>query len=144
MSQAARLTVSTEILAPLTKVWECYTDPLHIVGWNFASPDWHCPTAENDLRVGGKYKARMEAKDGSFGFDFEAFYTDVQPEKEFSYTFGGRTATVTFAERNGKTKVTVSFEPEAENSLELQQTGWQSILDNFAKYVTTTAETVNP
>ncbi|HNT51731.1 MAG TPA: SRPBCC family protein [Cyclobacteriaceae bacterium] len=130
-----QITVTATINAATKKVWDCYTNPKHIVNWNFADPSWHCPSAENDMRVGGTYKARMEAKDGSFGFDFEAVYTEIIPEKKFTYEFGGRIATIIFETTGNQTTVTVSFDPEVENSLELQQQGWQAILNNFKNYV---------
>lgn len=132
--EAPKITVRTKINAPLEKVWDGYTNPIHIVKWNFADPSWHCPSAENDMRTGGIYKARMEAKDGSFGFDFEAVYTDVNKGESFTYGFGGRTATVQFNTLGNQTEVIVSFQPETENPVEMQKDGWQAILDNFKKY----------
>lgn len=116
-------------------VWERYTDPAHITQWNFANPSWHCPSASNDLRPGGQYLARMEAKDGSFGFDFGAVYDEVRPGEGFTYTIGdGRKVTVTFEGTGADTLVTVVFEPEQVNSQELQRAGWQAILNNFKQY----------
>ena len=132
MSQ--KIVIQTRINAPKSVVWEAYTQPQHVVGWNFADPSWHCPHAENDLRVGGPYVARMEAKDGSYGFDFEAVYTEVNPEENFTYEFGGRLATVEFQGMDGETEVTVTFDPETENPVEMQRQGWQAILDNFKVY----------
>lgn len=129
-----KIKVQTHIKAGLDKVWDYYNSPEHIVNWNFADPSWHCPSAENDMKIGGIYKSRMEAKDGSFGFDFEAVYTAVNPKQNFSYEFGGRHATVTFKEQGAETFVEILFDPEAENSLELQQQGWQAILNNFKNY----------
>ena len=128
------ITVQALVSADKQKVWDCYTQPEHITQWNFADPSWHCPSASNDLTQGGKYVARMEAKDGSFGFDFEAIYSEVNPGENFTYVFGGRLSTVTFAETNGQTEVTVRFEAETENPIDMQQQGWQAILDNFKKY----------
>ena len=128
------ITINTIVAAPLSKTWDCYTMPDHITKWNFASSDWHCPNARNDMRVGGTYLARMEAKDGSFGFDFEAVYTNVVHHNTFSYEFGGRIATVQFKENGSITEVTIIFDPETQNSPEMQKAGWQSILDNFKKY----------
>lgn len=128
------ITVATKISAELNKVWTYYTSPNHIINWNFADPSWHCPAAENDLRIGGTYKARMEAKDGSFGFDFEAIYTHVSEGKSFTYEFGGRKATVQFNEMDKQTEVVITFDAETENSIELQQEGWQAILTNFKNY----------
>ena len=129
-----KITVSAIVSADKHKVWDCYTMPEHITLWNFADQSWHCPAASNDLRVGGQYFARMEAKDGSFGFDFVATYTDVINGDEFSYEFGGRTVHVVFRENDGKTEVTIHFDPENENPVELQRQGWQAILDNFKTY----------
>jgi len=100
-----------------------------------AAPGGAHPAGSNDLKVGGRYLARMEAKDGSFGFDFDAQYTAIQSGENFTYDFGGRQATVEFKEQNGHTKVTVTFDPETENSMELQKNGWQAILNNFRQYV---------
>ncbi|ADQ18907.1 SRPBCC family protein [Leadbetterella byssophila] len=117
------------------EVWEFYTNPEHIVNWNFASPNWHCPSAQNDLRPGGKYSARMEAKDGSFGFDFEAVYDTVYPLEGFTYTMeDGRQVDTQFIEEETGTLIKVSFDPEGQNSLELQRAGWQAILNNFTSY----------
>jgi uncharacterized protein YndB with AHSA1/START domain len=132
--KATKITVSATIHAPVEKVWDCYTNPNHIVHWNFADPSWHCPSAENDMRVGGTYKARMEAKDGSFGFDFEAIYTDINEGKNFTYEFGGRTAAVQFNNLGSQTEVVITFDPENENPIEMQQGGWQMILNNFKAY----------
>lgn len=129
------ITVQTEINAPVSKVWDYYTNPDHITGWNFASPDWCCPRAENDLRPGGKYVARMEAKDGSVGFDFEATYEEVKNGQRISYFMSdGRRAVIDFEDHKSKTTVTITFEMENQNPEELQQQGWQAILDNFRKY----------
>ena len=125
----------TEIIdAEINKVWDYYIEPSHIVNWNFADPSWHCPSAENDLSVGGTYKARMEAKDGSFGFDFEAVYTEISKRKSFTYEFGGRTATVEFNDMGKQTEVIITFDPEEENAIEMQREGWQAILTNFKNY----------
>lgn len=130
-----KITIAATVDAPVDKVWTCYTGPDHITGWNFASDDWCCPSAENDLRVGGVYKARMEAKDGSFGFDFEAVYDKVEPEALLSYALGdGRQVTVTFEPVDGATKVTTEFDAETQNPLEMQRDGWQAILNNFKTY----------
>ncbi|MEO6404401.1 MAG: SRPBCC domain-containing protein [Ferruginibacter sp.] len=130
-----KITVDTIINAPTKKVWDYYTMPERITKWNYATDDWQCPKAENDMKVGGKYSARMEAKDGSFGFDFEAIYSEIIEGKEFTYNFGERTATVKFDDLGNQTKVIVSFDAEAENPVEMQKSGWQSILENFKKYV---------
>lgn len=126
---ASKIKVTAAINADTKKVWDYYTQPEHITKWNFADPSWHCPTATNDMNVGGRYVARMEAKDGSVGFDFDAVYTDINKGENFTYEFGGRLATVEFKETNGQTEVTVTFDPETENSIELQRNGWQAILD---------------
>ena len=130
------ITITSKIVGQKENIWDMYTEPKHIVNWNFANEDWQCPTAENELVVGGEYKARMEAKDGSFGFDFEAVYTEVNAYENFIYRIeDGRSVKVEFKENEKDTDVIVSFEPEEQNSIELQQNGWQSILDNFKKYV---------
>lgn len=128
------ITVQAIINQPASKVWAEYTGPEHIVNWNFADPSWHCPSAENDMRTGGTYKARMEARDGSFGFDFEAIYTEITPGKHFTYEFGGRKATVQFTDMGNQTEVIVTFDPETQNPVEMQRAGWQSILNNFKQY----------
>lgn len=130
-----KITVESIVSADIKKVWDYYTKPEHITKWNFASDDWQCPKAENDMRVGGKYTARMEAKDGSFGFDFEATYSEITDKEKFTYTMGdGREATVNFKNLDDKTKVTVTFDAESVNSEEMQKGGWQAILNNFKKY----------
>jgi uncharacterized protein YndB with AHSA1/START domain len=131
-----KITIEAEISANTKKVWEYYTNPEHITKWNFASDDWHCPDAEIDLRVGGKLISRMESKDGSVGFDFEAVYDEVVDLKRIVYTIAdGRKVKTEFNNQKNKTKVTTTFEAESVNSIELQRTGWQAILDNFKKYV---------
>jgi len=129
-----KIIVKVNISSSKKKVWDYYTLPEHIINWNFADSSWHCPFASNEIRVGGRYIARMEAKDGSFGFDFNAVYIDINEGENFTYEFGGRLAKVEFVEVNGQTEVTVTFDPENENSIELQQNGWQAILNNFKKY----------
>jgi uncharacterized protein YndB with AHSA1/START domain len=129
-----KITISASIAADKQKVWNYYTQPEHITQWNFADPSWHCPAASNELQPGGRYFARMEAKDGSFGFDFIATYTDIKPGDHFSYQFGDRFATVNLSDNNRYTELTISFDPETENSLELQRNGWQAILNNFKNY----------
>ncbi|NHN25949.1 activator of HSP90 ATPase [Flavobacterium jejuense] len=133
MSQL-KITVQTTIKAPVAKVWDYYTNPKHIINWNFADPSWHCPTATNNMKIGGIYKARMEAKDGSYGFDFEAVYSEITENKHFTYEFGGRTATVEFNALTNQTEVVVTFDAETENPIDMQKAGWQSILNNFKKY----------
>lgn len=131
------ITVETTVNAPVEKVWNAFTEPQHITKWAFASDDWEAPAAENDLRVGGKFKTTMAAKDGSTSFDFTGTYTHVEPNKYFAYDMDdGRKVHVFFEDRgDGTTHVTEIFEMEHTNSEELQQSGWQSILDNFKKYV---------
>lgn len=127
--------IQARIVASLEKSWDCYTKPEHIVHWNFAMDTWCCPYAENDMCVGGIYKARMEAKDGSFGFDFEAVYTSVEPGKSFSYRLGDmRMVHVTMTENNQFTTIEILFDPEDQNPREIQEQGWQLILNNFKNY----------
>ncbi len=134
--ETTKITVQSTIQADTQKVWDFYTQPEHIIGWNFASDDWHCPRATNDLRVGGKFSARMEAKDGSYGFDFNTQYDEVEVHEKIAYTMeDGRKAAITFSGENGATLVTVTFDAENQNDLEMQRSGWQAILDNFKKYV---------
>ena len=130
-----KVTVETLVQAPLTAAWRAYTTPEDIVQWNAASEDWHTTRATVDLRVGGEFLSRMEAKDGNVGFDFEGVYTRVEPETLFEYEFGGRRALIEFAASGTGTLVRVSFDPEDENPVEMQREGWQSILDNFARHV---------
>jgi len=129
------VTVLAKVDAPLDLVWKYWTTPEDIVKWNFASDDWHSPRAVNDLRTGGKFNYRMESKDGSQGFDFEGVYDKVILKEKIEYTMGDeRKVSVLFSKINGKTKITESFEPEAQNSIELQHDGWQAILYNFKRY----------
>jgi len=130
-----KITVETSVKAPIEKVWKVWTTPEHIMQWNNASPDWHTPKAENDLRKGGKFVSRMEAKDGSFGFEFWGIYDEVDHLALISYTMGdGRKAEVSFSAEGTQTKMTETFEAESENPIEMQKAGWQAILDNFKKY----------
>lgn len=130
-----RIVVTTTVAAPAQTVWDCWTLPEHITQWNFASPDWCCPRAQNDLRPGGKLISRMEARDGSMGFDFEAVYSVVVPPQQIDMELGdGRKVSVSFSENDGKTVVTESFEPENIHSLDLQYAGWNAILQNFKAY----------
>ena len=130
------ITIDATVSANTKKVWDYWNKPEHITKWNFAADDWHCPRAENDLRVEGKLKSRMEAKDGSFGFDFEATYNEVIDQKKVTYTIAdGRKATINFESLGGKTTITIVFDAENENPVEMQKRGWQAILDNFKKYV---------
>ncbi|HRH59590.1 MAG TPA: SRPBCC domain-containing protein, partial [Chitinophagaceae bacterium] len=122
--------------APIEKVWEYFTMPEYIIKWNNASDDWHTPRAENDLRAGGRFVYRMEAKDGSFGFDFGGLYNIVDEHAYIEYTMeDGRKVQITFTADGNATKVVESFEAENMNAAELQKTGWQNILDNFKRYM---------
>src|SRR3954462_8247240 len=123
-----KIVVSTVVQAPIDEVWRAYTTPEDIKSWNTASPDWHTTSAAVDLRTGGKFSSRMEAKDGSFGFDFAGEYTKVIPNQLIEYAFGGRHATVNFADGPGGVTVTVTFDAEESHSEEQQRSGWQSIL----------------
>ncbi len=117
-------------------VWTCYNHPEHIVNWNFASADWCCPSAEVDLRAGGRLHTRMEAKDGSMGFDFEATYDEVQDGVRVAYSLtNGRKVQTTFEDRGAGTQVTTCFDAESEHPVDMQRAGWQAILDNFKRYV---------
>lgn len=134
-TQNKTITVETTVEAPVEKVWEYWTEPTHIKKWNSASDDWHTPQAENDLRVGGKFSARMEAKDGSFGFDFGGVYDAVEENKYIEYTLGDqRKVSVTFTSQGNETKVVETFDAENTNSIEMQRGGWQAILNNFKNY----------
>ena len=130
-----KITVETLIKAPVGKVWNAYTTPSDITQWNAASDDWHTTTSTVDLRVGGAFSSRMEAKDGSFGFDFAGTYTQIVPNELIEYSFGDRVCAVEFmAGANGVT-VRVTFDAETENPVEQQREGWQAILHSFAKHV---------
>lgn len=129
------ITVQTIVRVPVEKAWEYWTKPEHIVHWNFASADWESPSAENDLRNGGRFKYKMAAKDGSVSFDFEGVYVSVNDKAAISYTMDdGRKVSVTFEPVDGGTRITESFDPEQENPEEMQRSGWQAILDNFKRY----------
>jgi uncharacterized protein YndB with AHSA1/START domain len=129
------LTVETIVNTPLAKVWELWNKAEHITKWAFASDDWHAPRAENDLRAGGKFSSRMEAKDGSMGFDFGGTYDEVRDNEFIAYTLGdGRKVDITFSAQGNETRIVENFEAESENTLELQQGGWQAIMNNFRKY----------
>lgn len=134
-----KITVATTVAAPVEAVWRAYTTPADIVRWNAASDDWHTTAATVDLRPGGAFSSRMEAKDGSAGFDFAGTYTEVVAHERIAYTFGDRTAVVTFAPAPDGTTVTVTFDAETANPVELQREGWQAILDAFARYVEASA-----
>jgi uncharacterized protein YndB with AHSA1/START domain len=130
-----RITVETTVSAPIAMVWAAYTSPEAIKQWNAPSEDWHTTAAAVDLRVGGQFSSRMEAKDGSFGFDFAGTYTKVDEHRLIEYSFGDRTAQVLFADTPGGVKVQVTFDTEATHSLEQQRGGWQAILENFRRHV---------
>ena len=131
-----KITVETQVNAKLSQVWHAWNNPADIQQWNAASDDWHTTRSTVDLREGGKFVARMEAKDGSEGFEFEGVYTRVVPQKAIEYRMDdGRQVTVEFSEQAGRVLVRETFEAEAQNTLELQRQGWQSILDSFARHV---------
>jgi uncharacterized protein YndB with AHSA1/START domain len=130
-----KITIQATVLADRNKAWSHYTEPTHITQWNFASEDWCCPVASTDLVAGGKFSWRMEAKDGSFGFDFEGVFTEIVPLQKLKYVFmDQREAEISFSDLPEGTLVQIVFDAENENSLELQQSGWQSILNNFKSH----------
>ena len=132
------INVQASINATIEKVWQYWTAPEHITQWYYASEDWHTPRAENDLQNGGKFSTRMEAKDGSFGFDFGGVYDEVKINELISYTLGDdRKVSVTFLENGNETIVTQTFEAENQNPVDMQEAGWQAILDNFKKHTET-------
>lgn len=140
METTKKVTVEATVQAPVEKVWKYWSEPDHIKKWNSASDDWHTPVAENDLRVGGTFRSRMEAKDGSFGFDFGGTYDEVKEHEVIAYTLGdGRKVQITFKGQGNETQITETFDAEATNPIEMQQQGWQAILDNFKKYAEQTA-----
>lgn len=129
------VTVETSINASIAKVWQFWVEPNHITNWAFASEDWCCPKAENDIVFGGKFSTRMEAKDGSFGFDFSGTYTLVEKHKQINYTMDdGRICLISFTDNGETTHILQMFEAETENPIEMQQGGWQAILNNFKSY----------
>ncbi len=133
-----KITVEAIVKADIATVWKSWTGPEHIVHWNHASDDWHCPKAANDLRKGGKFTSTMASKDGKMSFDFEGVYDEVITHKQISYSLAdGRQISVLFEKLGDQTKVTEHFDPENENSDELQRDGWQAILNNFKKYAET-------
>jgi uncharacterized protein YndB with AHSA1/START domain len=135
MGSTTTITISTFVNLPIEIVWKVWIRPVHIKKWNNASPDWYTPFAKNDLKVGGKFMYRMEARDGSFGFDFEGKYLEVETEKLISYQLeDGRKVWIKFEKEGEGVQITETFEPEQENSIELQRQGWQAILDNFKRY----------
>ena len=134
-AEKTTITIEAVVKAPVEKAWTYYSEPKHITHWAFASDDWHAPHAENDLRKEGKFKTTMAAKDGSFSFDFEGVYTNVQPYQVIEYEIGdGRKVKITFSGNDNETKITAVFEAESESPIEMQRGGWQAILDNFKKY----------
>lgn len=131
-----QVTITTTVNAPLESVWNAWTQPEHITQWNHASDDWHCPTATNDLKVGGKFVARMEDTQSGEGFDFGGEYLDVIPQEKIVYALeDGREVAITFVVGDDGVVVTETFDAEGENAIELQRQGWQMILDNFKKHV---------
>lgn len=132
------ITITASVNAPVEKVWQYWTTPAHIMRWNQASPDWHCPASAVDLKIGGKFSATMAAKDGSFSFDFWGTYEDILENELIMVTLGdGRKWKTAFASNGDITEVVESFEAETQNPVEMQQVGWQSILDNFKSYTET-------
>lgn len=130
------LTIEALVNAPIETVWKAWSSPEDIVKWNSASDDWHTTKAENDLRAGGKFLSRMEAKDGSFGFDFSGIYTHVKPHELIAYTLDdGRKVSVHFTSEGLSTRIRSEFEPENQNPEDMQQAGWQAILNNFKTYI---------
>lgn len=135
-TEKTKITIEAEITALISKVWEYWLEPEHITKWNFASDDWHCPKAEADIKVGGKFSATMAAKDGSMSFDFEGIYTTLERHKKIAYEIAdGRTVEIIFEEKGDKVHMSETFEAETTNSIEMQRGGWQTILDNFKAYV---------
>lgn len=134
-TQPVVITVTAKVHAPVATVWESWNNPDHIRNWCFATPEWHTPWSKNDLRVGGSFSTRMEAKDGSFGFEFGGVYDAVTTNELIAYTMGdGRKVTVQFSAEGDTTNIVESFDAEHENPVEMQQAGWQAILDNFKNY----------
>ncbi|WP_421894558.1 SRPBCC family protein [Marinoscillum sp.] len=134
-TEKTTITIQTSIKAAIEKVWQLWSNPADITKWSTPSPDWHTTKAENDLRTGGKFLSRMEAKDGSFGFDFSGVYDQVKTHQQMDYTLDdGRKVQITFAVQGSETTITQTFEPEAENPIEMQREGWQAILNNFKQY----------
>lgn len=130
-----KITVQVTVKATIDKAWKVWTTPADIIQWNAASDDWHTTKAENDLKVGGKFSYRMEAKDGSFGFDFGGTYDDIKTNELIAYTMDdGRTSVISFEPKGNETSIVQTFEAETENTIELQQFGWQAIMNNFKKY----------
>jgi len=134
-ASSTTITIETTVKAPVEKVWKCWTTPQDITQWNHASDDWHSPHGENDLRPGGRFSFRMEAKDGSFGFDFGGVYDKVKTNELIEYTLGdGRKVSVKFTANGNEIHIVETFEAEETNPIEMQKGGWQAILDNFKSY----------
>jgi uncharacterized protein YndB with AHSA1/START domain len=134
-TEKTTITVHATVQAPLSKVWNAWTAPEHITKWCQASDEWHAPYADNDVRNGGKFKTTMAAKDGSFSFDFEGVYDNVEQNRKLEYTItDGRKVSIAFKDNGSSTEITEAFEAESTNPLEMQRAGWQAILDNFKKY----------
>jgi uncharacterized protein YndB with AHSA1/START domain len=130
------ITVQVIVSGSIERVWELWTSATHVIKWNNASDDWHTPYAENDLKVGGKFKYVMASKDGTMSFDFEGVYTNIKEHSLIAYEMAdGRKVEIVFEKEAKGVKVIESFDPETENSDEMQKNGWQAILDNFKKYV---------
>ncbi len=135
-TSSPKITVEVSVNAPVEKVWKMWNAPEDITQWAVGSPEWHTPSAQNDLRVGGKFLTRMEAKDGSIGFDFTGTYDVVERHRTIAYTMeDGRKVSITFTAHGATTTVTETFDPESENTPELQREGWQGILNNFKMHV---------
>lgn len=135
-TKCMKISIETFIVSDINTVWNYYVNPAHITHWNFASDDWQCPLVTNDLVVGGIYKARMEAKDGSLGFDFIATYLEIIENKKISYLLEDkRKVDVSFEKYENEIKILITFDAEQTHSYEMQKMGWQSILNNFKKYV---------
>lgn len=134
-TEKTKITIEATVNAPIEKVWKNWNDPDDIMKWNSAHPSWHCPKAENDFRIGGKLNARMEAVDGSMGFDFWGIYTEIKNHELIAYTLGDdRKVEIIFTANGDSTKIVETFEAESENPIEMQRDGWQAILNNFKSY----------
>jgi len=130
-----KIQIESTVNNTIDKVWDCWTNPEHIVNWNFASDDWHCPNATNDLKVGGKFSSTMAAKDGSFSFEFAGIYDELIHHQYIKYTMeDGRQVETTFKVENNSVLITSIFDAEEINSADMQKSGWQAILNNFKKY----------
>lgn len=139
MKTQPQITVEATVNAPVEIVWKAWNTPEDIMQWNAADPSWHCPASQNDLRVNGKFSNRMEARDGSFGFDFEGIYQQVDLHEKISYTMSdGREVSTLFSSKGDTTTITTTFDAETENDPEFQKQGWQAIISNFKKYVEST------